>query len=66
MSNSLTNTETLLVFICFVRGTGLFVGVDLVKYQETREPATTEAEHIIYRYGHLFSCDWAGILDSAH
>ncbi|XP_013380181.1 5-phosphohydroxy-L-lysine phospho-lyase-like [Lingula anatina] len=32
-----------------VRGVGLFVGVDLVKSRETREPATSEAQHVIYR-----------------
>jgi ethanolamine-phosphate phospho-lyase len=32
-----------------IRGCGLFVGVELVTDRETREPATTEAEQVIYR-----------------
>jgi len=32
-----------------VRGVGLFVGVELVRSRETREPATAEAQHIIAR-----------------
>ncbi|KAF7252671.1 Ethanolamine-phosphate phospho-lyase [Varanus komodoensis] len=32
-----------------VRGVGLFVGVDLVKDQQKRTPATAEAQHIIYK-----------------
>uniref|UniRef100_A0A8C3SEJ2 Ethanolamine-phosphate phospho-lyase n=1 Tax=Chelydra serpentina TaxID=8475 RepID=A0A8C3SEJ2_CHESE len=32
-----------------VRGIGLFVGVDLVKDQLRRTPATAEAQHIIYK-----------------
>uniref|UniRef100_A0A674IFF2 Ethanolamine-phosphate phospho-lyase n=1 Tax=Terrapene triunguis TaxID=2587831 RepID=A0A674IFF2_9SAUR len=32
-----------------VRGIGLFVGVDLVKDQQKRTPATAEAQHIIYK-----------------
>ncbi|KAM9330481.1 ethanolamine-phosphate phospho-lyase [Gastrophryne carolinensis] len=32
-----------------IRGVGLFVGVDLVKDQQLRTPATAEAQHIIYK-----------------
>ncbi|XP_070545425.1 ethanolamine-phosphate phospho-lyase-like [Ptychodera flava] len=32
-----------------VRGLGFFIGVELVKNRETREPATAEAQHVIYR-----------------
>lgn len=32
-----------------VRGVGLFVGIDLVKDRDSREPATAEAQHIISR-----------------
>lgn len=32
-----------------VRGVGLFVGVDLVKDQQKRTPATAEAQHVIYK-----------------
>ncbi|XP_049839811.1 5-phosphohydroxy-L-lysine phospho-lyase-like [Schistocerca gregaria] len=32
-----------------VRGVGLFVGVELVRDRETREPATAEAQHVISR-----------------
>jgi len=32
-----------------VRGVGLFIGIDLVRSRETREPATEEAQHIIAR-----------------
>jgi len=31
------------------RGCGLFVGIDLVRDCNTREPATSEAEEVIYR-----------------
>lgn len=37
-----------------VRGVGLFIGIDLVKDRETREPATAEAQHIISRMKHEF------------
>ncbi|XP_056420448.1 ethanolamine-phosphate phospho-lyase [Hyla sarda] len=32
-----------------IRGVGLFVGVDLVKDRQLRNPATAEAQHIIYK-----------------
>ncbi|XP_069878537.1 ethanolamine-phosphate phospho-lyase isoform X4 [Dipodomys merriami] len=32
-----------------IRGIGLFIGIDLVKDQEKRTPATAEAQHIIYK-----------------
>jgi 4-aminobutyrate aminotransferase-like enzyme len=32
-----------------VRGVGLFAGIDLVQNVETREPATTEAQFVLYR-----------------
>ncbi|ODM95367.1 Ethanolamine-phosphate phospho-lyase [Orchesella cincta] len=32
-----------------IRGIGLFIGIDLVKDRESREPATAEAQHIISR-----------------
>jgi 4-aminobutyrate aminotransferase-like enzyme len=32
----------------FLRGVGLFIGIDLVKDREKRTPATAEAQHIIY------------------
>ncbi|XP_052069755.1 5-phosphohydroxy-L-lysine phospho-lyase-like isoform X1 [Mytilus californianus] len=32
-----------------VRGLGLFIGIDLVKDRETREPASAEAKHVIAR-----------------
>lgn len=31
------------------RGAGMFVGIELVKDRKTREPATAEAQHVIYR-----------------
>lgn len=43
-----------------VRGVGMFIGIDLVKDRETREPATAEAQHIITRLKQeliLFSAD---------
>ena len=36
--------------ICFAfRGMGLFIGVELVKDQTTKEPATAEAKRIVYK-----------------
>ncbi|KAF6371680.1 ethanolamine-phosphate phospho-lyase [Rhinolophus ferrumequinum] len=32
-----------------IRGTGLFIGIDLVKDHQKRTPATAEAQHIIYK-----------------
>ncbi|XP_040274314.1 ethanolamine-phosphate phospho-lyase [Bufo bufo] len=32
-----------------IRGSGLFVGVDLVKDRQLRTPATAEAQHVIYK-----------------
>ncbi len=32
-----------------VRGSGLFIGVELVRDPETREPASTEASHVVQR-----------------
>uniref|UniRef100_A0A8C4Q494 Ethanolamine-phosphate phospho-lyase n=2 Tax=Eptatretus burgeri TaxID=7764 RepID=A0A8C4Q494_EPTBU len=32
-----------------IRGTGLFIGVELVLDRETKEPATAEAQHVIVR-----------------
>lgn len=32
-----------------VRGVGLFVGIELVRDRNTREPATMEAQHIVHR-----------------
>ncbi|XP_078532712.1 ethanolamine-phosphate phospho-lyase [Lissotriton helveticus] len=43
-----------------IRGTGLFVGVDLVKDRQKRTPATAEAQHVIYKLkeeGILLSAD---------
>ncbi|KAM5255839.1 ethanolamine-phosphate phospho-lyase [Ctenodactylus gundi] len=43
-----------------IRGVGLFIGIDLVKDQEHRTPATAEAQHVIYRMkesGVLLSAD---------
>ncbi|XP_035668616.1 5-phosphohydroxy-L-lysine phospho-lyase-like isoform X1 [Branchiostoma floridae] len=37
-----------------VRGLGFFIGVDLVKDKKSREPATVEAQHIIYRMKESF------------
>lgn len=37
-------------FCFFQRGSGLFIGVDLIKDQAERTPATAEAEHLITRY----------------
>lgn len=33
-----------------VRGTGLFIGVDLIKDETLRTPATEEAEYLVSRY----------------
>lgn len=32
------------------RGTGLFIGVDLIKDEATRTPATDEANYVVSRY----------------
>jgi len=43
-----------------IRGVGMFIGIDLVKDRESREPATSEAQHIISRMKEeyiLFSAD---------
>lgn len=32
-----------------VRGVGLFIGIDLVRNRETREPAPEEAQHVVAR-----------------
>ena len=32
-----------------VRGLGLFIGIDLVRSRESREPATEEAQYIVSR-----------------
>ncbi|XP_076998700.1 ethanolamine-phosphate phospho-lyase isoform X3 [Tamandua tetradactyla] len=32
-----------------IRGVGLFIGIDLVKDQQKRTPATAEAQHVIYK-----------------
>jgi ethanolamine-phosphate phospho-lyase len=32
-----------------IRGVGMFNGIELVKNRDTREPATAEAQHVIYR-----------------
>lgn len=37
------------VFFIFLRGIGLFIGIDLVKDRQKRTPATEEAQHIIYK-----------------
>lgn len=37
-------------FYFFQRGSGLFIGVDLIKDQAERTPATAEAEYLITRY----------------
>lgn len=50
------------------RGIGLFIGVDLIKDEATREPATEEANYMVSRYFLLeTSClcsfqgpDWEG------
>ena len=42
------------------RGCGMFVGCELVKNRDTREPATAEAQHVIYKLKQnhiLFSAD---------
>ena len=33
-----------------VRGRGMFIGIDLVKSRETREPHTKAAEHVLSRF----------------
>ena len=37
------------IFFLYSRGVGLFIGVDLVKDQQKRTPATAEALHLIYK-----------------
>jgi len=37
-----------------VRGLGMFIGIDLVKDRNTREPATSEAQHVITRMKEQF------------
>lgn len=37
-----------------VRGLGMFIGIDLVKDRNSREPATVEAQHIITRMKEQF------------
>ena len=33
-----------------IRGRGMFIGIDLVKSRETREPHTKAAEHVLSRF----------------
>lgn len=49
MMNSLKQLMDKHPIIGDVRGVGLFIGIDLVRDRETREPATEEATHIIAR-----------------
>lgn len=44
--NSGSSDPLVLVFAGDVRGQGMFLGMDLVKNRETREPATAEAAYI--------------------
>ena len=37
------------LLVCF-RGVGFFIGIELVKDRESRQPATAEAQQVIYRY----------------
>jgi ethanolamine-phosphate phospho-lyase len=52
-SGAMLNLLCLASFVNSCRGVGLFVGIELVKNRETREPATAEAQHVIYRYLNL-------------
>lgn len=41
------NSQT--IIICVIRGRGLFLGIDLVRDRNTREPATQEAQTVVRR-----------------
>lgn len=44
--NGDSGSALVIVFTGDVRGQGMFLGLDLVKNRETREPATAEAAYI--------------------
>ena len=58
-----------------VRGRGMFIGIDLVKSRETREPHTKAAEHVLSRFREerilmqvqnfvrlIFNCKYVGFM----
>lgn len=48
-TSKIRNLKSQFPIIGDVRGLGMFIGIDLVKSRETREPASAEAKHIIAR-----------------
>ena len=52
--NQLLELKEKYAIIGDVRGMGMFIGIDLVKDRKSREPATSEAQHIITRMKEQF------------
>ena len=48
-TSKIRNLKSQFPIIGDVRGLGMFIGIDLVKSRETREPASAEAKHVIAR-----------------